>query len=133
MDAATEQRLRTYIDAELKDSMVYKELANKAPNNTDKKILLEMSADEKTHAERFQQIYKKMTGKSYNPVIKPPVLTGSYKDILRERVLDESADYRKYGQQYLLTENNMALKYAYYLAHLDENVHALRLLYLLSK
>lgn len=133
LDITTAQRLQTYIDAELGDAILYRKLANMAPNNDDMQLLLEFSNDEQKHADTFKQIYRKMTGKNYDPIIKPPVLTGSYKDILRDRVLDESGDFRKYGEQYINTDKNPALKKAYYLARTDENVHALRLLYMLSK
>ncbi|MGN0383189.1 MAG: hypothetical protein ACI4DS_02885 [Eubacterium sp.] len=62
-----------------------------------------------------------------------PNLQGNYKDILRDRVLDESGDFRKYGEQYLSTNCNQRLKEAYYRARTDEAVHALRLLYMLSE
>ena len=74
-----------------------------------------------------------LTRKTFNPEIKMPVISDSYKNILRERVLDESGDFRKYGEQYLQENVNIMLKDAYYRARTDENVHALRLLYMISK
>ena len=133
MDNTVAQNLRTYIDAELRDAALYKELAAMAPTDDDRQLLTEFSEDEQSHADTFKRIYRSMTGRSYNPIINPPVLTGSVQDILRERVLDESGDFRKYGEQYLMTNNNDTLKDAYYRARTDENVHALRILYLLSK
>ena len=133
MEMTTAQKLQMYIDAELGDSMLYKELAKYAPNDMDRQLLIEFSEDEQSHADNFKKIYRTLTGRSYNPDIKPPVLTGSFDDILRDRVLDESGDFRKYGEQYITTVNNDMLKDAYYRARTDENVHALRLLYMLSK
>ena len=132
MEKSTTQKLQTYIEAELGDSALYKELAKIAPNNEYKKLLKEFSEDEASHAENFKLIYKTMTGKSYDPVIQPPELMDTFEDTLRDRVLDESGDFRKYGEQYMLTNNN-ALRNAYYTARTDENVHALRLLYMLQK
>jgi len=129
----TIEKLETYIKAELGDAALYKELSKMAPSEEDRKLLLEFSADEQSHADEFKRIYTMLTRKSYNPEIAPPVITDSYKNVLRERVLDESGDFRKYGEQYLITNINIALKDAYYRARTDENVHALRLLYLISK
>ena len=124
--------LRAYITAENKDARLYEALSEEAPTDLDRQLLEEFAADEQEHANRFEQIYHQMTGSWFQPEIPAPVLEGSFADILRERVLDESADYRKYGEQYLQTTNDMALKNAYYLARTDANVHAIRLLQMLS-
>jgi len=129
----TTEKLETYIKAELGDAALYKELSKIAPNDEDRKLLLEFSADEQSHADEFKRIYTMLTRKTFNPEIKMPVISDSYKNILRERVLDESGDFRKYGEQYLQENVNIMLKDAYYRARTDENVHALRLLYMISK
>lgn len=126
-------RLRTYIDAESKDSALYRALSTMAPDDDDRQLLMEFAEDEHNHAVTFQRIYRSMTGRSYNPTIGTPQIIGSYPDILRDRVIDESGDYRKYGEQYIHTKTNEELRNAYYHARTDENVHALRLLYMLSK
>jgi len=134
LEMTTAQKLQMYIEAELGDSALYSELSKIAPNDEYRQLLLEFSQDELSHAEEFKIVYRMMTGRSFNPVILHPVITGSFYDILRDRVLDESGDYRKYSEQYLETDNkNIPLKNAYYRARTDENVHALRLLYMLSK
>lgn len=132
MDMSVAQRLRMYIDAETSDAALYRELAKKAPTEADKKLLLEFSEDEHTHAETFSRIYRRITGQTYAPEAKPTVLEGTFAEILRDRVLDESGDYRKYGIQYLLAQNSRMLREAFYRARTDENVHALRLLDMLS-
>jgi len=129
----TTEKLETYIKAELGDAALYKELSKIAPNDEDRKLLMEFSADEQSHADEFKRIYTMLTRKSFNPEIKTPVISDSYKNVLRERVLDESGDFRKYGEQYLQENVNTMLKDAYYRARTDENVHALRLLYMISK
>jgi len=133
LEMSTVQKLQLYIKAELGDAALYRELAKIAPNEDDRQLLLEFAEDEQSHANEFQRIYRTMTGRSYNPMIEPPVLQGTFNEILRERVIDESGDFRKYGQQYIQTDSNSVLKEAYYRARTDENVHALRLLYMLSK
>ena len=133
MEMTTVQKLQMYINAELGDAALYRELAKVAPNEEDQQLLLEFAEDEQAHAEEFQRIYRIMAGRSYHPTVSNPVLNGSFDGILRERILDESGDFRKYGQQYIQTERNDMLRDAYYRARTDENVHALRLLYMLSK
>jgi rubrerythrin len=132
LDLTTKEKLEIYIEAEMKDAALYKELAKIAPNGNFYHLLIEFSNDEQAHADEFKRIYRRLTGKNYNPVITPPILEGSFDDILRDRVIDESGDYRKYAQQYIQTERDDQLKKAYYRAKTDENVHALRLLYMLS-
>jgi rubrerythrin len=133
MEMTTPQKLQMYISAELGDAALYTELSKMAPNDEYRQLLLEFAEDEQSHAQRFKKIYKMLTGRSYNPIVPEPVLEGSFNDILRDRVLDESGDFRKYGEQYMITNNNKELKNAYYIARTDENVHALRLLYMLNK
>ncbi len=129
----TQERLKTYIDAETKDSLLYRELAGFAPNDEYADLLIEFAEDEQSHADNFRYILERMTGRDYNPQFTPPVIEGDFFDILAGRVLDESGDYRKYGEQVKLSERNELLRNAYYKAHMDENVHALRLLYMLGK
>jgi rubrerythrin len=128
----TAQKLQMYINAELSDSALYKELAKIAPNDAYRQLLMEFSEDEQGHADEFKRIYRTLTGRSYHPLVKPLVLTDSFEAILRDRVIDESGDYRKYGEQYIQTVGNDMLKDAYYRARTDENVHALRILSMLS-
>ena len=125
------EKLQTYIKAELGDAALYRELAKVAPTDVFKNLFLEFAYDEQSHADEFKKIYRTMTGKSFEPKIEPAVLDGSFRDILKDRILDESGDFRKYGEQYIQTHQNMDLKRAYYRARTDENVHALRLLYML--
>lgn len=132
MEMSTPQKLQMYINAELGDSALYRELSKIAPNDAHRQLLLEFSEDEQAHAEEFKRLYRMLTGRSYHPVVKPLVLTDPYESILRNRVIDESGDFRKYGEQYIQTNDNNALKNAYYRARTDENVHALRLLSMLS-
>lgn len=133
MDIDVAQRLRTYIEAEMQNSALYQALSTMAPDDDDRQLLLEFSEDDDRHASAFRGIYRAMTGRSYHPTIGAPQLVGAYPDILRERVLAESGDYRKYGEQYLLAKNNEELRNAFYHALIDDNVHALRILYMLGR
>lgn len=127
------KRLEEYIKSELRDSALYAELAKRAPSNNYRKLLMEMSADDRAHANEFKRAYKSITGRSYNPIIKPPILKGSFNETLRGRIIDESNDYKNYCEEYILAKANTILKTAFYLAGIDENVHALHLVYMLMK
>jgi rubrerythrin len=94
--------LEQYIEEELTNSVYYKKLAEKAPNNYVKGILQDFSNDEKGHAENFKQAYYYLTGKAYTPnnAISSPEIS-SYDNALRMMMLSETTDYKKYGEHYL--------------------------------
>ena len=125
-------RLVEYIGDEYSDSYYYKELSEKAPTEMQKKMLLEFSEDEKKHAERFSKEVQKITGKPYiHPSIKIPKIPEDYKTALQARVVNEANDFRKYGHEYYAA-TVPSLKSAFYLAQIDENVHALKILDMLN-
>jgi rubrerythrin len=132
MDKSMMEKLQTYITAELGDAQLYDELSGNAPSEDARQLLREFAEDERSHADEFKRLYREMTGRRFNPEVAPPVLNDSYSNILRDRVLDESGDFRKYGEQYLMTEPG-ELRDAFYRARTDEGVHAFRLLYLLNE
>ena len=133
MDMSTKQKLQMYIDAELRGAALYQALSEKATDMEDRQLLLELADDEQSHAEEFQNAYRKLSGRRYTPDTPTPEIVGLYRDILRDRVLDESGDFLKYGQDYENTGHNDMLRSAYYRAHLDEGVHAMRLLSMLTR
>ncbi|MDP4117820.1 MAG: ferritin-like domain-containing protein [Bacillota bacterium] len=132
MELSTMQTLRTYIDGELKGNLTYSQLAKIAPFAEDRKILMSMAEDELKHANMFKNIYLKMFGRNYSPDITVEPISGDYYNNLREMVMDEGNDFRTYAHEYMNTRNEM-LRNAYATAAVDENVHADRLLMLLSK
>ena len=126
------ERLKEYVNDELSDSMYYDILSERAPNEQQMKLLLEFSSDEKTHAETFARAITMMTGKKYVlPFVNRPIIPSDYDEALRKRVINESGDFRKYGDEYLEATTPF-LKNAFYKARTDENVHALRILDMLS-
>ncbi len=131
MDTNWMQRLQGYIEAELHDAALYRALAQQASSEIDRQLLLEFAEDEQSHAQGFQQLYRQMFNRSYTPAVPAPKPDEPYVDMLRGRVLDESGDFRKYNLAHQEAKTD-ALKQALYRALTDENVHALRLLYLLS-
>ena len=133
MNNTTQQKLQSFINAELGDAALYRELSKYAPDEEDRRLLLEFSADEQAHAEEFQRLYRALYGQSYTPAPPAVKFEGTYWQVLAERILDESRDYRKYGEFYMENIGNEALARAAYRARTDENVHALRIIYMLSK
>lgn len=127
------QNLENFIEAEMRDAQLYNMLAEQAPNENSRQILIEIAEDEQGHANEFKRIYRMLTGRRFSVQVNPIQLTDTYENVLRERIIDESGDYRKYGEQYMLTKQNIPLGDAYFKAMLDENVHALRIIYLLDE
>ena len=126
------ERLKEYVNDELSDSMYYDILSERAPNEQQMKLLLEFSSDEKIHAETFARAITMMTGKKYVlPFVNRPIIPSDYDEALRKRVINESGDFRKYGDEYLEATTPF-FKTAFYKARTDENVHALRILDMLS-
>lgn len=132
MNTVWMNRLQVYIESELNDAVLYRELAKKAVNQIDRQLLLEFAEDEQAHAQEFQKLYRQMFNQSYNPSVSKPSLDEPFADILRNRVLDESGDFHKYSLAYLEAKND-ALKKQLYHTLTDENVHTMRLLYMLSR
>lgn len=127
------QNLESFIEAEMRDAELYTTLARQAPNENAREILTEIAEDEQGHSNEFKRIYRMLTGRRFTAQVNPIQLTDTYENILRERIIDESGDYRKYGEQYIMTRQNIPLSDAYFKAMLDENVHALRIIYLLNR
>ena len=132
MGISTTHKLQTYITSELKDSMLYRELAELANNDENKTLLLEIARDEQNHADEFNLIYKMLTGKKYMPNIALPKLDCSFNKKIMEKIADESNDMRNYNKEYMSENKNSTLKNLFYRAAVDENAHALKLLYLLN-
>ena len=126
------ERLKEYVDDELSDSLYYDILSERAPDEEQKQLLLEFSRNEKDHAETFARAITMITGKKYVlPFVGRPAVPSDYHEALKKRVINESGDFRKYGNEYLEAKTPF-LKDAFYKARTDENVHALRILYMLS-
>ncbi|QAT43572.1 ferritin-like domain-containing protein [Aminipila luticellarii] len=128
MDSELLENLRTYIRTELVDADLYRQLAPMAPNEMEMNLIMEMAADEQSHADDFKLIYKDLTGEIYRPSIPAIHLNAPYSDILRDRVIDETGDFRKYMHEHQEYFQNEALREAFFNAAVDENVHAVRLL-----
>lgn len=123
--------IEEYINDEIKDSMYYKELAEKAPNKRSEMLLMEFSKDEQQHAKNFMKAYQMLTGKMYTPDnIRPPMVP-EYKEALKQRIIAETSDYKKYGEDYLKACRPY-LKDLFFMTRTVEAQHAMRIPILLA-
>ncbi len=120
------------IEEELKAAAYYQALADIAPNPFAGGIILEFSQDEREHAYEFQQAYKVLSDRPFTPPgeMEYEFEIENYIESLEERVLEETNDYKKYKEYYLMT-NNPVLRDIFFNAMHDEDYHATRELYLI--
>lgn len=124
--------IEKYIQDELNDSKYYEVLAKDAPNKKSKELILEFSEDENRHAEQLMKVYYELTGNRYEPLkIKDPEIT-KYKKELKNRILEETTAYKKYGEKYLIVCRPY-LKKVFFLIRSDEAKHAMRIPILLAE
>lgn len=126
-------RLLEYIKDETADSRYYQELARMAPNTASRDLLLGFSRDEAGHAENFRKVYRQITGET-PPVLppSPPPQIPSYCEALKIRIIAESNDFVKYGQEFLQAPD-MQLRSLFYLTGAAEAQHAMRIPILLCE
>jgi rubrerythrin len=125
--------IQEYIMDELSDSQYYSILATKAPTQRAKEIILEFSQDEKLHAENFMQVYYFMTGQRYCPLYIPTPQVPDYEEALKQRIIAETNDYKKYGIKYLETKCNPYLSDLFFMTRTYEAIHAMRIPILLEE
>lgn len=118
--------IKEYICHELKDSIYYMELSLKAPTSLAKEILLRLSNDEKCHAESFMQAYYYLTGRMFTPLIDDFPIIPDFEAALRNRMLAETNDYKKYGERYLEAPNKY-LSNLFFLIKTVEAQHAMKI------
>ena len=120
------KRLEEYIQDELQDSAYYKELAKLAPTDFSKELINEFSHDEQMHAENFQNAYFMITGRYYYPKPLDPIVIDDYEDALKIRIIAETNDFKKYGEEYLMAPNKY-LRDLFYMTRTVEGQHAMRI------
>lgn len=124
--------IKEYIQDELGDSEYYKALANYAPTARARMILMDFSNDELGHAQNFMKAYKILTGKEYIIKSIPQPQIPDYKEAIKQRILAETKDYKKYGEHYLKAQTPF-LKDLFFMTRTDEAVHAMRMPLLLAE
>jgi rubrerythrin len=124
--------IEEYIHDELKDSKYYSILATKAPTKRAKDLLMEFSRDEQGHAQNFMKAYYMLTGREYTPQIVEVPNVPDYKEALKERILAETHDYKKYGEEYLKACNPY-LKDLFFMTRTVEAQHAMKIPLLMAE
>lgn len=124
--------LEEYIRDELRDSRYYYILSIKAPTQRARELLLEFSRDERMHAENFMNAYYRITGRTYRPPIIEDPTVPDYEEALKERILAETADYKKHGEQYLCSRSTY-FKDLFFMTRTVEAQHAMRIPLLLEE
>lgn len=118
--------MEEYVYDEMKDSRYYAMLADKAPTQRAKDLLMQYSREEMTHAHNFMSALYMMTGQTYYPpAVEDPVVP-EYEEALKERLMAETADYKKYGEKYLAA-CHPCLKNLFYMTRTVEAQHAMRI------
>ncbi|MFO7818728.1 MAG: ferritin-like domain-containing protein [Halanaerobacter sp.] len=127
------EKIYLAIESELRDAAYYRALADIAPNQFALELIMEFADDEREHAYQLQQAYEHLTGKTFKSEYEYEfdLDPADYEEYLRKRVLDETADYKKYKSYYLMTHNPY-LRDIFFNAMVDESQHAQRELYLLE-
>lgn len=124
-------KLLGYIAEETSSSLFYQRLAALAPTPGEKELLTKFAKDEARHAANFRTVYRQITGKAGKvPSASPPQIE-SYQEALRQRILAESNDYLKYGDEFL-TAPDMYLRSLFYKIGANEAQHGMALAILLS-
>lgn len=119
-------RLLEYIHDEMSDSLYYRELANEAPNERACELFMEFSRDEAQHAANFQEVYCRLTG--MQPMVSPvcPPQIPPYCEAIKARIMAESGDLVKYGEE-SANAPDLMLRNLFYITSLIEGRHGLRL------
>jgi rubrerythrin len=119
-------RLLEYIHDETSDSLYYQELAKEAPNQRARELYMEFARDEAEHAANFRSVYCQLTGmQPMIPPIEPPQIP-PYCDAVKARIMAESGDLVKYGEESAAAPD-MMLKNLFYITSLIEGRHGMRL------
>jgi rubrerythrin len=115
--------------AELAAYRHYNLLAGMSSTEHDRRIMIMNANDEYNHAIGFKKIYQELTGTEPPPLemyqtIEQPEGNRSFPNHLRQQIFAEWADFKKYKEMYLLT-NNPVFQKIIFNAQQDEFRHAL--------
>ncbi|HWP52154.1 MAG TPA: ferritin-like domain-containing protein [Clostridia bacterium] len=113
MDLTLPQRLQDYIDSEMHHEALYRAMAEKAPTEHDRQLLLEIAENERNHADEFKGIYQAAVGQSYEPEIVPPDMEAPYQIVLRQMIIYENAAFQEYHNQFITSKDPVLKKTCY--------------------
>lgn len=125
-DIALVPDIQEYIVDELRDSRYYAILATKAPTQRSMELLMEFSRDEMMHAQNFMNAYYQLTGQMFCPPQIPDPIVPDYEEALKERLIAETNDYKKYGEKYLAA-CACYLSDLFFMTRTVEAIHAMRI------
>lgn len=108
----------------------YTRLAQQAPNEYSKNVLLNAAKDERTHLQLFTRLYTSLTGKEPKYKIRPVKIT-NFRQSLFEAYEDELSDYEKYRNAYLMFKDP-TIRETFFRPYTDEIKHATRFSFLLN-
>ncbi|WP_034424853.1 ferritin family protein [Thermanaerosceptrum fracticalcis] len=132
-DRFTQLILESYF-AEMQAHHHYMTMAQMAPTEEARHIMMMNAQDEHRHAEAFEKIYEELTGTEPRDTgmhMMPVNENMTFLDHVRMQLFDEYADFRKYKDMYLMTDNPEYRDTLFNAMH-DEFRHAMLLTYLLN-
>ena len=125
--------IKDAIKDEMIDNKYYSDLANTVRDIDDKKILEQMSLDEKKHLEMFNDIYKKLTDKTFTPEnVEYKKVSPELTENLTKSIAGELGGVEAYRPILFALENPQLKNYLTEIIT-DEQNHAARLNYMYSK
>lgn len=123
--------LEKAINGEYKAIRTYEKLAELAPNEDFRRIIMGIRNDEVRHIRHFSEIYSRWTG-GRQPYLASVSLPASFKVGVEESIRDELEDSKFYQDVSVMTGDPYARK-ALMLASHDEQRHATWFLYMFHK
>lgn len=127
------ERLQSYIDQEASGAAAYRRLADMANDITASEMLLEIAEDKAKQAEGLKEVYRLLTGQTYDPAEGIPALGRSFKSALLDRVMEESEEAALYGKEAYIGSQNEQMKKIFHEAAERETFHTLKLLHLVQR
>lgn len=123
------------VQAEMGAHHRYMTLAQMAPTQEARNLMIMNARDEHTHAEAFSNMYEDLTGREpameMTPSHSEMNQNMSFTDLLRMQIHDEHNDFAKYGRMMTMTDNP-DYRDRIFRAHKDELRHAMIDTYLLT-
>lgn len=124
-------KIAEYIEDETNDSLFYYEMAKLTPIPQAQALLVSFAQDEANHATNFETLYRLLTGTNPPDIeIKQPRIN-SFEEAVRQRIIAESEDFKKYSIDYS-NFHNPPICDLFYLTSVVEGQHAMRLTLLLE-
>jgi rubrerythrin len=110
----------------------YQQLMTITQDSKNREILSDIRNDEITHFKDFMELYHRIYSKSPElPTVKNPIIP-SFEEGLQAAIADELNAYEFYRDIYL-NNSSPVIRNMFFKAYTDENKHASKLIYILTK